>query len=191
MEERPDRLRRGRDEAHGARLMRCSIIQRSQLGYDRRLTAESGHDYAITQSNNDTDPPFEHLAVVGAGNMGSGIAQKMATEGFEVCSSTSTMRRWRAGGRSSSRRSREGVQRKIFRARRGRRDPRPRDGDVPLRGSRATPTSSSKPCSRTSRSSGGVLAAWTTSAGPTRSWPPTRRRSPSASWRRRRGSPSG
>jgi enoyl-CoA hydratase/3-hydroxyacyl-CoA dehydrogenase len=28
--------------------------------------------------------PFERLAVVGAGNMGSGIAQKMATEGFRV-----------------------------------------------------------------------------------------------------------
>src|SRR6185503_16503434 len=28
--------------------------------------------------------PFRKLAVVGAGNMGSGIAQKMATEGFEV-----------------------------------------------------------------------------------------------------------
>ena len=31
-----------------------------------------------------TDPPFDRLAVVGAGNMGSGIAQKMATEGFSV-----------------------------------------------------------------------------------------------------------
>jgi len=30
------------------------------------------------------DRPFERLAVVGAGNMGSGIAQKMATEGFPV-----------------------------------------------------------------------------------------------------------
>lgn len=30
------------------------------------------------------DRPFEHLAVVGAGNMGSGIAQKMASEGFTV-----------------------------------------------------------------------------------------------------------
>jgi enoyl-CoA hydratase / 3-hydroxyacyl-CoA dehydrogenase len=30
------------------------------------------------------DRPFERLAVVGAGNMGSGIAQKMATEGFRV-----------------------------------------------------------------------------------------------------------
>jgi len=28
--------------------------------------------------------PFRRLAVIGAGNMGSGIAQKMATEGFEV-----------------------------------------------------------------------------------------------------------
>ena len=30
------------------------------------------------------DRPFERLAVVGAGNMGSGIAQKMATEGYAV-----------------------------------------------------------------------------------------------------------
>jgi len=30
------------------------------------------------------DHPFERLAVVGAGNMGSGIAQKMASEGFTV-----------------------------------------------------------------------------------------------------------
>src|SRR4051812_19128939 len=28
--------------------------------------------------------PFRTLAVLGAGNMGSGIAQKMATEGFDV-----------------------------------------------------------------------------------------------------------
>ena len=27
---------------------------------------------------------FERLAVVGAGNMGSGIAQKMATKGFAI-----------------------------------------------------------------------------------------------------------
>ena len=31
-----------------------------------------------------TTKPFRTLAVVGAGNMGSGIAQKMATEGFDV-----------------------------------------------------------------------------------------------------------
>ena len=31
-----------------------------------------------------SDRPFERLGVVGAGNMGSGIAQKMATEGFPV-----------------------------------------------------------------------------------------------------------
>jgi enoyl-CoA hydratase/3-hydroxyacyl-CoA dehydrogenase len=31
-----------------------------------------------------TGPPFRTLAVVGAGNMGSGIAQKMAAEGFDV-----------------------------------------------------------------------------------------------------------
>src|SRR5215831_13916272 len=30
------------------------------------------------------DKPFRTLGVVGAGNMGSGIAQKMATEGFDV-----------------------------------------------------------------------------------------------------------
>ena len=30
------------------------------------------------------DRPFRKLAVIGAGNMGSGIAQKMATEGFDV-----------------------------------------------------------------------------------------------------------
>jgi enoyl-CoA hydratase/3-hydroxyacyl-CoA dehydrogenase len=30
------------------------------------------------------DRPFTRLAVIGAGNMGSGIAQKMATEGFDV-----------------------------------------------------------------------------------------------------------
>src|SRR6185369_10532432 len=31
-----------------------------------------------------TDKAFRTLGVVGAGNMGSGIAQKMATEGFDV-----------------------------------------------------------------------------------------------------------
>jgi enoyl-CoA hydratase / 3-hydroxyacyl-CoA dehydrogenase len=37
-----------------------------------------------SHSSTTTDRPFERLAVVGAGNMGSGIAQKMATEGFAV-----------------------------------------------------------------------------------------------------------
>jgi enoyl-CoA hydratase/3-hydroxyacyl-CoA dehydrogenase len=37
-----------------------------------------------SQANTSTDRPFDRLAVVGAGNMGSGIAQKMATEGFSV-----------------------------------------------------------------------------------------------------------
>jgi enoyl-CoA hydratase / 3-hydroxyacyl-CoA dehydrogenase len=37
-----------------------------------------------TPPNSTTDRRFERLAVVGAGNMGSGIAQKMATEGFTV-----------------------------------------------------------------------------------------------------------
>jgi enoyl-CoA hydratase / 3-hydroxyacyl-CoA dehydrogenase len=36
------------------------------------------------QTSATIDRPFEHLAVVGGGNMGSGIAQKMATEGFRV-----------------------------------------------------------------------------------------------------------
>ncbi len=38
----------------------------------------------MSSHSNATDRPFERLAVVGAGNMGSGIAQKMATEGFAV-----------------------------------------------------------------------------------------------------------
>ena len=37
-----------------------------------------------TTSTSSTDHAFRKLAVVGAGNMGSGIAQKMATEGFDV-----------------------------------------------------------------------------------------------------------
>jgi enoyl-CoA hydratase / 3-hydroxyacyl-CoA dehydrogenase len=37
-----------------------------------------------TTSGQEIDRPFERLAVIGAGNMGSGIAQKMATEGFPV-----------------------------------------------------------------------------------------------------------
>ena len=37
-----------------------------------------------SQESTSTDCPFDRLAVVGAGNMGSGIAQKMATEGFSV-----------------------------------------------------------------------------------------------------------
>ncbi len=41
---------------------------------------------STTSTPQSTTPerPFERLAVVGAGNMGSGIAQKMATEGFAV-----------------------------------------------------------------------------------------------------------
>jgi len=37
-----------------------------------------------TTPSNAPERPFERLAVIGAGNMGSGIAQKMATEGFAV-----------------------------------------------------------------------------------------------------------
>jgi len=38
----------------------------------------------INTANAGIDRPLNRLAVVGAGNMGSGIAQKMATEGFDV-----------------------------------------------------------------------------------------------------------
>ena len=71
MEERPDGLRRRRGEA--LRLA-AHAGHHTQLGYDRWLRMTNTH----------IDRPFERLAVVGAGNMGSGIAQKMATEGFQV-----------------------------------------------------------------------------------------------------------
>jgi enoyl-CoA hydratase/3-hydroxyacyl-CoA dehydrogenase len=64
-------------------------VDHTQLGYDRSLAANYG-DRATpmstpsTSHTNASDRPFERLAVVGAGNMGSGIAQKMATEGFAV-----------------------------------------------------------------------------------------------------------
>ena len=42
------------------------------------------HTQLITIPGGPERPSFNLLAVVGAGNMGSGIAQKMATEGFSV-----------------------------------------------------------------------------------------------------------
>ena len=56
------------------------------------------------------------LAVIGAGNMGSGIAQKIASEGFEVTAGRPGRRQRRSRPRHrSARPSHEGVERKLFR----------------------------------------------------------------------------
>ena len=71
----------------------------------------------MTSHSSAIDHPFERLAVVGAGNMGSGIAQKMATEGFAVTSLIWTMRRSGEGWASSKKDfDPDGVQRGIFAA---------------------------------------------------------------------------
>jgi enoyl-CoA hydratase/3-hydroxyacyl-CoA dehydrogenase len=59
---------------------------------------------------------FGTLAVIGAGNMGAGIAQKMATEGFPVVLVDLDEDRVRRGVDSIRRTLEQGVERKIFRA---------------------------------------------------------------------------
>jgi enoyl-CoA hydratase / 3-hydroxyacyl-CoA dehydrogenase len=59
--------------------------------------------------------PLEQLAVVGAGNMGSGIAQKMATEGFRVLLVDLDDEKVARGRRIIEQTLADGVQRKIFR----------------------------------------------------------------------------
>ncbi len=58
---------------------------------------------------------FKRLAVIGAGNMGSGIAQKMATEGFEVVLVDLDDDKVERGLGVIKRTLEEGVERKLFR----------------------------------------------------------------------------
>jgi enoyl-CoA hydratase/3-hydroxyacyl-CoA dehydrogenase len=60
--------------------------------------------------------PFRQLAVVGAGNMGSGIAQKMATEGFEVVLVDIDPERLGRGLATIDRMLAEAVERRVMRA---------------------------------------------------------------------------
>ncbi len=62
------------------------------------------------------DRPFERLAVVGAGNMGSGIAQKMATEGFSVILVDLDDEKVARGMSIIERTLNDGVERRIFTA---------------------------------------------------------------------------
>lgn len=59
--------------------------------------------------------PLDTLAVVGAGNMGSGIAQKMATEGFRVLLVDLDDEKAARGRRIIEQTLADGVQRRIFR----------------------------------------------------------------------------
>src|SRR5262245_3848695 len=59
--------------------------------------------------------PLRRLAVIGAGNMGSGIAQKMATEGFAVTLVDLDEEKVARGIAAFERGLAEGVERKIFR----------------------------------------------------------------------------
>jgi enoyl-CoA hydratase / 3-hydroxyacyl-CoA dehydrogenase len=60
------------------------------------------------------DRPFNRLAVVGAGNMGSGIAQKMATEGFRVVLVDLDDEKVARGVRIIEQTLNDGVARKLF-----------------------------------------------------------------------------
>ncbi len=62
-----------------------------------------------------TERRFRKLAVVGAGNMGSGIAQKMATEGFEVVLLDLDDEQVARGLATIDRTLAEAVERKVFR----------------------------------------------------------------------------
>ncbi len=63
-----------------------------------------------------SDGTFQTLAVVGAGNMGSGIAQKMASEGFAVILVDLDEDKVRRGLRGIEKTLQDGVDRKIFTA---------------------------------------------------------------------------
>jgi enoyl-CoA hydratase/3-hydroxyacyl-CoA dehydrogenase len=73
------------------------------LEYDSSVTTDSG-----------IDRPFDRLAVVGAGNMGSGIAQKMATEGFRVVLVDVDDEKVARGVRIIEQTLNDGVARKLF-----------------------------------------------------------------------------
>jgi enoyl-CoA hydratase / 3-hydroxyacyl-CoA dehydrogenase len=73
------------------------------VGYDSLVTTNSG-----------IDRPFKRLAVVGAGNMGSGIAQKMATEGFRVVLVDVDDEKVARGVRIIEQTLHDGVARKLF-----------------------------------------------------------------------------
>ena len=60
--------------------------------------------------------PIEKIAVVGSGNMGSGIAQKFATEGFSVLLLDIDEAALNRGRTAIERTLAEGVERKIFRS---------------------------------------------------------------------------
>jgi enoyl-CoA hydratase / 3-hydroxyacyl-CoA dehydrogenase len=62
-----------------------------------------------------SDPSFQLLSVIGAGNMGSGIAQKMATEGFRVLLVDVDDEKAVRGRTIIERTLADGVERKIFR----------------------------------------------------------------------------
>ena len=89
------------------------------------------------------------LAVVGAGNMGSGIAQKMATEGFRVLLVDLNQAAVDRGLANIAKTLDEGVARKIFK-------PEQAEGIKSAWSERRTGpnsperNSSSKPCSKTS-----------------------------------------
>jgi len=67
-----------------------------------------------TSNQTEIDRPFERLAVVGAGNMGSGIAQKMATEGYAVTLVDLDDERVARGLKIIEKTIEEGVARRIF-----------------------------------------------------------------------------
>jgi enoyl-CoA hydratase / 3-hydroxyacyl-CoA dehydrogenase len=73
------------------------------LEYDSSVATHSG-----------IDRPFDRLAVVGAGNMGSGIAQKMATEGFRVVLVDLDDEKVARGVRIIEQTLHDGVARKLF-----------------------------------------------------------------------------
>ena len=124
---------------------------------------------------------FKKLAVIGAGNMGSGIAQKDGNGGLRrPCSSISTTTKVAARHRHHPRRRwREGVERQASSAPGEAEEIQSRvSGSGELGGSRPTSISSSRRCSRISEvKRHGVRRVWKMFVARTRSWRPTLRRS--------------
>src|SRR5881392_2731907 len=67
-----------------------------------------------TVGNRMADATFRTLAVIGAGNMGSGIAQKMASEGFDVLLVDLDEEKVARGLRGITQTLHDGIERKLF-----------------------------------------------------------------------------
>ena len=124
----------------------------------------------------------ERVFVAGAGLMGHGIAQVHAAIGKDVVLYEPDLARAEAGRERIAGNLQRAVDKGKTRCARLATRPWPDLTATDDLAAAATPTSSSRPCSRTSASSTGCGATWTGSPRRPRSSPRTRARSPSIAW---------